>query len=178
MPFCNDIDLLHWEPGLLKDATFASQTLISGTGNLAGATFTISSGSFITTHVQAQQVECERTEIEVENLARRACRVGRDRDRLNNRRDHAGRRVGERADERADRDEIPRAVGCEALNSERAGEGAGRARTDHWNRNRRCLRRGGGAGGMREHRRRESERRKKSHHLTTPLHFVPSFSHE
>jgi len=56
MPFCNDIDLLHWEPALLKDATFAPQTLISGTGNLAGATFTISSGSFITAHVEAQQV--------------------------------------------------------------------------------------------------------------------------
>src|SRR5438874_1327243 len=56
MPFCNDIDLLHWEPALLKDATFASQALLSGTGNLAGTTFTISSGSFITTHVEAQQV--------------------------------------------------------------------------------------------------------------------------
>lgn len=51
MTFCNDIDLLHWEPNILKDAAFASQTLISGTGNLAGSTFTISSGSYTASHV-------------------------------------------------------------------------------------------------------------------------------
>jgi hypothetical protein len=51
MTFANDIDLLHWEPNILKDAAFASQTLISGTGNLAASTFTISAGSFTTSHV-------------------------------------------------------------------------------------------------------------------------------
>ena len=33
MTFCTDIDLLHWEPNLLRDAAFASQTLIGGTGD-------------------------------------------------------------------------------------------------------------------------------------------------
>ncbi|MEA2709324.1 MAG: hypothetical protein QOF78_1925 [Phycisphaerales bacterium] len=56
LTFCNDIDLLHWEPNLLRDAAFASQQLISGTGNLAGSTFTIASGSFVTTHVTGDQV--------------------------------------------------------------------------------------------------------------------------
>ena len=28
MTFCTDIDLLHWEPNILRDAAFASQTLI------------------------------------------------------------------------------------------------------------------------------------------------------
>src|SRR5687767_7938560 len=55
LTFCNDIDLLHWEPNILRDAAFASQTLISGTGNLAGSTFTIASGSFLTTHVAQDQ---------------------------------------------------------------------------------------------------------------------------
>ena len=51
MTFCNDIDLLHWEPNILRDAAFASQTLISGTGDLAGTAFSISSGSFTAAHV-------------------------------------------------------------------------------------------------------------------------------
>ena len=51
LTFCTDIDLLHWEPNVLRDAAFASQTLISGTGNLAGAVFTIASGSFNAAHV-------------------------------------------------------------------------------------------------------------------------------
>src|SRR5688572_9351031 len=55
MTFCTDIDLLHWEPNILVDAAFASQTLISGTGNLAGTTFTIASGSFTTAHIAADQ---------------------------------------------------------------------------------------------------------------------------
>src|SRR5688500_6642122 len=55
MTFCTDIDLLHWEPNILVDAAFASQTLITGTGNLAGTTFTIASGSFTTAHVTADQ---------------------------------------------------------------------------------------------------------------------------
>ena len=51
MTFATDIDLLHWEPNILRDAAFASQTLISGTGNLAGTAFAISSGSFSAAHV-------------------------------------------------------------------------------------------------------------------------------
>ena len=51
MTFSTDIDLLHWEPNILMDAAFASQALISGTGNLAGTTFTISSGSFTAAHI-------------------------------------------------------------------------------------------------------------------------------
>jgi hypothetical protein len=54
--FSNDIHLLHWEPNILRDAAFASQTLISGTGNLAGSTFTIASGSFLDAHVAQDQV--------------------------------------------------------------------------------------------------------------------------
>jgi len=56
LTFCNDIDLLHWEPTILRDATFASQTLISGTGNLAGSAFTIASGSLLAAHVAQNQV--------------------------------------------------------------------------------------------------------------------------
>ena len=54
--FATDIDLLHWEPNLLKDATFASQKLISGTGNVAGTAFTISSGSFTDAKVKVDQL--------------------------------------------------------------------------------------------------------------------------
>ncbi|MEO6436890.1 MAG: hypothetical protein ABIP55_14175 [Tepidisphaeraceae bacterium] len=54
--FCTDTDLLHFEPNLCRDAVFASQTLISGTGNLAGSIFTIATGSFTTTHVTPDQV--------------------------------------------------------------------------------------------------------------------------
>jgi hypothetical protein len=54
--FCTDIDLLHWEPNLLKDATFASQTLISGSGNVAGTSFTIASGSFTDAKVKVDQL--------------------------------------------------------------------------------------------------------------------------
>src|SRR5437762_851408 len=39
--YCTDVDLIQWEPNLLKDAAFASQTLIAGTANLAGSTLTI-----------------------------------------------------------------------------------------------------------------------------------------
>jgi hypothetical protein len=53
MTFCTDIDLLHWEPNILKDATFASQALLSGTGDLAGTAFTLSSGSLATAHITA-----------------------------------------------------------------------------------------------------------------------------
>lgn len=56
MTFCTDIDLLHWEPNICRDAAFASQTLLSGTGNLAGSVFSISTGSFTTAHIAADQV--------------------------------------------------------------------------------------------------------------------------
>ena len=54
--FCTDIDLLHWEPNICRDAAFASQALISGTGDLAGSVFTIAAGSFATAHVTPDQV--------------------------------------------------------------------------------------------------------------------------
>lgn len=46
MIYCNDVDLLRWEPHLFRDAALASQTLIKGTGDLGGTDFTIASGSF------------------------------------------------------------------------------------------------------------------------------------
>ncbi len=54
--FCVDTDLLHWEPGIFRDAIFASQQLIAGTGDLAGTEFTISGGSLIDSHVEANQL--------------------------------------------------------------------------------------------------------------------------
>src|SRR5688500_17432910 len=57
MNFCNDTDLLHWEPSIFKDAALASQTLISGTGDLSGTTFTLdSAGSLVTSHVAGGNV--------------------------------------------------------------------------------------------------------------------------
>lgn len=50
MIFCNDVDLLAWEPDVLKDAAFASQTLVTGTGDLAGTTFTVTTGSSLSAH--------------------------------------------------------------------------------------------------------------------------------
>ena len=41
--FAKDIDLLHWEPTIFKDAAFVSQTLVSGTGSLSGTQFTLAS---------------------------------------------------------------------------------------------------------------------------------------
>lgn len=55
-PFCTDIDLLHWEPNICRDAAFASQTLMSGSANLSGSTLAISSGSFIDSHIELNQV--------------------------------------------------------------------------------------------------------------------------
>lgn len=55
-PFCTDVDLLHWEPNICRDAAFASQTLISGTANLSGTTLTISAGSLINAHVGRDQI--------------------------------------------------------------------------------------------------------------------------
>ena len=56
MIYCNDVDLLHWEPNIFRDALFASQLLISGTGNLAGTSFTLASGSLTSAHVVPDEV--------------------------------------------------------------------------------------------------------------------------
>jgi hypothetical protein len=56
MNFANDVDLLHWEPNLLRDASAVAQTLLAGTGTLAGTTFTISSGSLSDAHIEANHV--------------------------------------------------------------------------------------------------------------------------
>jgi hypothetical protein len=56
MIYCTDVDLLHWEPNIFRDAIFASQLLLSGTGALAGTAFTISSGSLAAEHVKADNV--------------------------------------------------------------------------------------------------------------------------
>src|SRR5687768_9732381 len=56
MTFASDLDLLHWEPNLLRDAAFASQKLIGGTGALSGISFTIASGSFTDSKVKADQL--------------------------------------------------------------------------------------------------------------------------
>jgi hypothetical protein len=45
MTFATDVDLLHWEPNLLREAGFASQTLLSGTADLEGTTITLTGGS-------------------------------------------------------------------------------------------------------------------------------------
>ncbi|HEY7087650.1 MAG TPA: hypothetical protein VH518_06140 [Tepidisphaeraceae bacterium] len=51
MTFATDINLLHWEPNLLKDASAVAQTLLSGTGTLSGTTFTIDAGSLSSANV-------------------------------------------------------------------------------------------------------------------------------
>jgi len=57
MVFCSDVDLLYWEPDVLKEAALASQTLVNGTGDVAGTVFTASTGaSFVDQKVEAGQV--------------------------------------------------------------------------------------------------------------------------
>lgn len=58
MLYCTDVDLLHYEPNLFKDAAFASQTLLTGVGNLAGTSFTITAGSLLTSRVSKDGVIC------------------------------------------------------------------------------------------------------------------------
>jgi len=57
-PFATDINLLHWEPQLFGDGAAAAvaQLLLSGTGTLAGTTFTISGGSLIDSHISSEYV--------------------------------------------------------------------------------------------------------------------------
>lgn len=54
--FSTDLDLLHWEPNIFRDAAFASQQLLSGSGELVGTSFTISAGSLADAHVAANHV--------------------------------------------------------------------------------------------------------------------------
>ena len=56
MTFATDIDLLHWEPNLFRDAAFASQTLLSGSGDLAGTTFTAAEATLLSAHITADQI--------------------------------------------------------------------------------------------------------------------------
>lgn len=55
-PFCTDIDLLDWEPNVLRDAAFVSQTLLTGEGELSSEMLTIASGSFDDAGVKAGHV--------------------------------------------------------------------------------------------------------------------------
>jgi hypothetical protein len=48
MLFCNDADLLYWEPEVLREAAFASQTLDAGTGSLSGTQFSVVTGTVFT----------------------------------------------------------------------------------------------------------------------------------
>src|SRR5262245_12201514 len=56
MNYTTDTDLLHFEPHLFKLTTMPSQTLISGSGDLAGDTLTIAAGSFTAAGVAAEHV--------------------------------------------------------------------------------------------------------------------------
>jgi hypothetical protein len=57
MVFCNDVDLLYWEPDLLKEAALASQMLDTGSGDVDGTAFVASTGgSFIDQKIEAGQV--------------------------------------------------------------------------------------------------------------------------
>lgn len=56
MIYCTDVDLLHWEPNIFRDAAFASQLQLSGSGDLSGTTFTLDTGSLTDSHVTAHQV--------------------------------------------------------------------------------------------------------------------------
>ncbi|HRK32402.1 MAG TPA: hypothetical protein PLD59_15160 [Tepidisphaeraceae bacterium] len=56
MTFATDIDLLHWEPNLVKEATFVSQTLLATTGDLSGTTLTISGSSFVDAEVTGENI--------------------------------------------------------------------------------------------------------------------------
>ena len=47
MYFCQDVDLMAWEPGIFLETAFAHQTLMkNGAGTLGGTVLTISSGDF------------------------------------------------------------------------------------------------------------------------------------
>jgi hypothetical protein len=57
MVFCKDVDLLYWEPDVLREAAFVSQTLDAGTGDVAGAAFhRVTGAAFDAAGVEAGQV--------------------------------------------------------------------------------------------------------------------------
>ena len=56
MEFCTDMDLLHWEPTLFRDAVFASQELLGGTGDLDGTNFALNSNLLLVSPVAANHV--------------------------------------------------------------------------------------------------------------------------
>jgi len=56
MTLITDIDLLHWEPNIMIDASAAAQPLLNGSGSLDRTVFTIASGSLIDAHVSAGHV--------------------------------------------------------------------------------------------------------------------------
>lgn len=56
MPLTTDTDLLYWEPNLFRDAQFASQLLIAGTGTLSGSAFVIDAGSLTAARIEAGHV--------------------------------------------------------------------------------------------------------------------------
>ena len=56
--FCSDIDLLRWEPNIALEASFATQTLLTGTGSVSGTTLTLAAGSFTDGHVRPGLIAC------------------------------------------------------------------------------------------------------------------------
>ena len=56
MLFATDVDLLHWEPALFREAAPAAQLLLAGTGDLAATTFTLAGGSLLDAHIGPDQV--------------------------------------------------------------------------------------------------------------------------
>lgn len=58
MTYCDDVDLLDWEPEIFRDAAFASQLQLAGQGDLDGTLFTISEASFTDAGVVPRQVIC------------------------------------------------------------------------------------------------------------------------
>ncbi|MCC6422399.1 MAG: hypothetical protein IT447_02895 [Phycisphaerales bacterium] len=56
MTYATDTDLLYWEPTIFKSAQAVSQQLLSGTGNLAATTFTLTVGSLAGLPVNPQHV--------------------------------------------------------------------------------------------------------------------------
>jgi hypothetical protein len=54
--FCTDTDLLYWEPNIFRDAAFASQLMLAGTGDLAGINFNLDTGNLTTAQVAPNHV--------------------------------------------------------------------------------------------------------------------------
>lgn len=56
--FAKDIDLLHWEPTIFRDAAFVSQTLVAATGSLSGTQFTLPDSLFGGAEIVDAEVIC------------------------------------------------------------------------------------------------------------------------